>query len=502
MEQLINKDKLPERIKRNKKNIYIALGMLIFTLIICSNFLKVHFAQDTYCVYYDGWNQYIKVFLTSSRIFSALLLGIAKIFHFSLETTIIISSILTILFFTMAWYILYRYTIKLIKKDNNIYDNLLVIGISFLIVFNFCTFELTVFIESGMMALSVLLSVISACLFSSRKYVKSFILLILASWGYQSSIGLFVLITLVFIAYKDKDNLKNILKKAICVFIFWGVIMLLNLLVSKGFAIFFKVTQRQTTMLNFSEIINTVVKYVKFILIDNIDVGFKYWYLSVIVIISILFIVLFTKNRKYFNIFEYVILILVSILIPIAPILTMPISSQYMVPRMCITFGSILGILLLYLFIIMKPNNVKIVEKIVTILVIVLFVVNSIYFIRGSSENIATGYLDKNVAGSILNQINKYERESGIKIKNIGIMFDSECTTYYNSQPSMGSATVRSMITDWAVIPALEYYGQVKYNMVYDIPEEIKSEFSAKSWDYYSDEQLVFDGDTLYLCLF
>lgn len=499
MEQLINKDKLPERIKRNKKNIYIALGMLIFTLIICSNFLKVHFAQDTYCVYYDGWNQYIKVFLTSSRIFSALLLGIAKIFHFSLETTIIISSILTILFFTMAWYILYRYTIKLIKKDNNIYDNLLVIGISFLIVFNFCTFELTVFIESGMMALSVLLSVISACLFSSRKYVKSFILLILASWGYQSSIGLFVLITLVFIAYKDKDNLKNILKKAICVFIFWGVIMLLNLLVSKGFAIFFKVTQRQTTMLNFSEIINTVVKYVKFVLIDNVDVGFKYWYLSIIILISILFIILFTKNKKYFNIFEYIILIVVSILIPIAPILTM---SQYMVPRMCITFGSILGILLLYLFIIMKPNNVKLVQKIMVTLVIVLFTINSIYFIRGSSENIATGYLDKNVAGAILNQINKYEKESGIKIKNIGIMFDSEGTTYYNAQPPMGSATVRSMITDWAAIPALEYYGQVKYNRVYEIPEEIKKEFSAKSWDYYSDEQLVFNGDTLYLCLF
>lgn len=502
MEQLINKNKLPEIIKKNKKNIFIALGMLIFTLILCSNFLKVHFAQDTYCVYYDGWNQYIKVFLTSSRMFNALLLAIAKVCHFSLETTIIISSILTILFFSLAWYILYRYIIKMMKKENNILDELMIIGISFLIIFNFCTFELTIFLESGMMALSVLLSVISAGLFSSGKYIRSFIILILASFGYQSSIGLFVLIALVFIAYKDRDNLKNIFKKAIWIFIFWGIIMLLNLLISKGFAIFFEVPPRQTTMPNFSEIINTIVKYVKFVLIDNVDVGFKYWYLSIIILISILFIILFTKNKKYFNIFEYIILIVVSILIPIAPVLTMPVSSQYMVPRMCITFGSILGILLLYLFIIMKPNNVKLVQKIMVTLVIVLFTINSIYFIRGSSENIATGYLDKNVAGAILNQINKYEKESGIKIKNIGIMFDSEGTTYYNAQPPMGSATVRSMITDWAAIPALEYYGQVKYNRVYEIPEEIKKEFSAKSWDYYSDEQLVFNGDTLYLCLF
>lgn len=502
MEQLINSDKLPEIIKRNKKNICIALGMLIFTLIICSNFLNVHFAQDTYCVYYDGWNRYIKTFLNSSRLFSALLLAIAKVCHFSLETTIIICSILTILFFSMAWYVLYRYIIKLIKKENNILEELLIIGISFLIVFNFSTFELTIFLESGIMALSILLSVIAAELFSSGKYIKSFIVLILASWCYQSSIGLFVLIALIFIAYKDKDNLKNIFKKAIWIFIFWGIIMLLNLFISKGFSIILKLSPRQTTMLSFSEIVNTIVKYVKYILIDNVEVGFKYWYLSIIVLITILFIILFTKNKKYFNVFEYIILIIVSILIPIAPVLTMPVSSQYMVPRMCITFGSILGILLLYLFIIMKPNNMKTVQKIIVTLVIVLFTMNSIYFIRGSSENIATSYLDKNVIGSILNQINRYEKESGMKIKNIGIMFDSHCTTYYNSQPPIGSATVRSMITDWAVIPALEYYGQIKYNRIYDIPEEIKSEFSTKSWDYYSNEQLVFNGDTLYLCLF
>lgn len=50
--------KIYNRLKedRTKNNLYIFGAMLIFTIIICSNFFKVHFAQDTYCVYVDGYD--------------------------------------------------------------------------------------------------------------------------------------------------------------------------------------------------------------------------------------------------------------------------------------------------------------------------------------------------------------------------------------------------------------------------------------------------------------
>lgn len=497
-----NKYKLSEIIKKNKTNIYVIIGMFIFTLIICSNFLKVHFAQDTYSVYYSGFDGYIKVFLISSRILSATFLAIANLLNISFEATIIISSVMSIICLALAWFILYKYSINLLKKENNTMYNLLIIGISFSIIFNFCTFEMSVFIESGVMALSLLLAVLAACMFFSGKYFKSFIILIVSSFGYQPSIGLFILIALVFIAYQHKDDLKSIFKKSIWIFLYWGIIMLINLLISKSFGAYFNEPGRQTAMLTFADIINTIFKYGKYILIDNIEIGFKYWYLTIIIILTILFVVLFKKNKTYFNIFEYVVLLVVSILIPIVPLIATPVYAQYMVPRMCITFGSILGIILLYLIMIMKPSNIKIVEKIIYILTLVLFAMNSIYFIIGSTENIATGYLDKNVVESIIHKIDNYERESGIKINNIGILFDSECTTYYNNQPHLGSANVRAMITDWAIIPALEYYGGEKYNRITNIPDEIKNKFNATSWNYYSDEQLVFEEDTLYLCLF
>lgn len=73
------KKKSKEIFIRNKYNIYILIGMTIFTLIICFNFIKTHFALDTYYVYSHDSNIQIIHFLVSNRIFSALARLIEKI---------------------------------------------------------------------------------------------------------------------------------------------------------------------------------------------------------------------------------------------------------------------------------------------------------------------------------------------------------------------------------------------------------------------------------------
>ena len=64
--------KIKETIKNNKFNILIFIGMLIFTGVICINFIKPHLALDTYCVYSFNSQDLISNFLCSNRIFSAL----------------------------------------------------------------------------------------------------------------------------------------------------------------------------------------------------------------------------------------------------------------------------------------------------------------------------------------------------------------------------------------------------------------------------------------------
>lgn len=134
------KKNLVNAIEKNKINIYILGAMLIFTVIICSNLLKMHFSQDTYSVYSSGWDEYIRHFLLSNRIFSAFQLWVSKVLSISFENTILISTIIAIFAFTLSWFILYKFTIKLLKKEQNKFYNILIIGITFSIIYNFCTF--------------------------------------------------------------------------------------------------------------------------------------------------------------------------------------------------------------------------------------------------------------------------------------------------------------------------------------------------------------------------
>lgn len=180
----------------------------------------------------------------------------------------------------------------------------------------------------------------------------------------------------------------------------------------------------------------------------------------------------------------------------------MPIESQYIEARMAMCFGAILGVILLYLVIVMKAIEIRGWNKIIYILTACIFMINAIYFIRASSENMATVYLDRNLAKSVLQAINKYEETTGNTVDTIGITWDKNPTTYYDGQLKLRSTNARGMVTDFSVIQALEYYGGKNYNAIYQVPDNIKSYFEQYDWDFFSEEQLLFEDNNVWLCLY
>ena len=46
-------------ILEHKNSIYVFIGMVFFSFIVCTNFLRIHFAADTYCLYAYGYDNYI-----------------------------------------------------------------------------------------------------------------------------------------------------------------------------------------------------------------------------------------------------------------------------------------------------------------------------------------------------------------------------------------------------------------------------------------------------------
>ena len=185
--------------------------------------------------------------------------------------------------------------------------------------------------------------------------------------------------------------------------------MIINLIMTKVFSNYFQMTTRQTSILSIGQMIETILKYGKNLLVSNLDIGIRGLPLAVILILSIIFIASVIKNKKYFHIFEYIVLVLLSVILPILPLLVMPIETQYLEARMCMCFGAIWGIMLLYLVMVMKANKLNGWDKVIYIMTICIFAINSIYFVRASSENISTGYLDRNIDKTVIQAINYYD---------------------------------------------------------------------------------------------
>ena len=232
----LNNINIKEKILNNKKDIYIFLGMTIFSVIICANFLRIHFAADTYCLNSYGYHSYILHFLNSARIFSALELWISQILDITLLTNLRIMSVIAIGCMALSWFILYKYSIKLLQKEKSIFFNILIGLVSFLIIFTFSTCEMLMFAESGMMGLSILLSIIAACIFNSNvkhRYIWSWVLVLLASFAYQSTIALFVLVALIMESYRNNGDIKKIVKEALMIGLIYGISLVINLGVVK-----------------------------------------------------------------------------------------------------------------------------------------------------------------------------------------------------------------------------------------------------------------------------
>lgn len=494
-----------EYIKKNKINIFIFLGMLMFTFIICSNFLKVHYSNDSYYVSAYGYAYYARHFLLSNRIFSALFLLIFKWLDIPFYKELSIMAVILTVVMVMSWFILYKFVIKLMKKEKSILYNILIGLASFLVVFNMCTAEGLLYVEVGTMPFGILFAILGSCILATDrkfKYVISLILITISGLFYQATSAIFVLLALVLIAIKHRGNIKLIIKDTIFIAVIYGIAMLVNLI---GVKIWDKVLDyefRKFEVPSITAIFATILKFGEIILIDNVGIGPKYLYLALIAILTVIFIIgIILRKKDYFMILEYFTLIILSIIVPIVPILATPIEAQYIEPRMAMCFGSIIGILVIFLLALVEIDKNKYLLIALSITTVINFMFNSVFLIEASTATLVTNKLDEFIAKEVIKEMELYEKNTGEEIKNIGVAFDKNYTMYYEGEPALRCYNVRSMGTNWTIKEVITTFtGRAFKNT--NVPQDIKEKFLQNDWDRYSKEQLIFEGENLYICIY
>lgn len=495
--------KIKEILKNNKENITLYGIIFIMCIFICSPLLQMHIASDTYNFMDLGYFEYpSQYFIRDARLISTLMLYIGGILNLQYETFIVAMQILAVIIATTTIFCIYKVIIDR-AKINSKNKKILILFSAFVIVFNCMALEYFLYAECSIMCLSVLISILAAIVFTSNSkhiYIKTLILMILATFCYQGAVNVFLpMVLLLLFIDKDKKEQKNIIKQIILAGTIICISYCVNVITMSISNILLNNEQERVTgdiISNFKNIDLILFIVIKATLITN----FNLWPTAItIIVISITFILLLFQEKTTEKILQYLFLIVFSIGICIAPVFFM--KNPSVEARMCMSIGSIIGMSFIYL--VCLEQNKNILNYIISMMILIFFIYNTVNTIQIFTAHIATNKFDENMGAMIKYEIEKYEKETGFKITKVGACKDIAPRSFPAGwDKKLFSFTQRAFDNFYCLIEALNYFCNRKFEKVEMNLEIYEDNFKGKNWDIYSNEQIVFDKDTMYICTY
>lgn len=475
---------------------------LLISILFFGILSKTEFSADTYTVFTNDISEVLGVFLSAGRFITAAYMYLCNIFGFTINLTYLGSFCIGIISLTFALYKMYRISEKL--TNNKMVSALS----SILIVLNLFSFELWLFLEKGIMLLSVLFSVMAVDSMlkyfqGKKKYIVfAFIFMILANCSYQGIVGLFVTISLILILKYSKD-IKDFIIKNVTVALVYGVPAFLNFFVAK---LIFHNNRLAGSERSFIDKISKIYISLKDVVIKTYNVIPKYIFLNIIILLSVIIVYfIIRKNKgiknKVLGIFSLGYLFAGTVLAAIAPQILVDYDSIWLMPRSIFSLASIVGILFLYIN--TNYNVNKLLGKALFIVLTLFICLQYVGFSRVLINRYTLNYLDELYAQQIVKIINKYEETEGRVINNIAVYYDNVRTYGYPSIKILGDSNVSALNTDWACSHVISFVSNRKFNSVPGDDEVFKAYFEGKDFSGFDNkEQFIFIGDTLHLCIY
>ncbi len=476
-------EKIKNKLKLKKENIITYSIILILSIILCSNFIKFHTVPDTYIMLVEkGYNCYR--YFNEGRIVIALFLYFGYLLNIPLQALTVFMAVFSIVCLSSSAYIIYNVFAE--KEDSLLKKGIMLIG-SMLILFNPLSIEHLAYVESGIMSLGSLLCVMAAkTLVIDNKKILPIITVSLAALCYQGIINIFITVTALFIIFQDsswKEKIKQFVLMCLCCII--AVLVQVVIIKIVNYNIDAKTSRDIGIWFDKSLLhISTVV------LINDWNLYPRYFIITVIMVSTISLLI--TKDIKYT--LKYIFAVIIAILACSIPATYVKEMTLGMAARTTTAVGSIIGISVIMLG--KKIDN----KIIITLITGVILAVDAYTYINNGVMISISNKLEEEYLQKIVTDVKKYENETGNEIKNICIYYDANPQATFRNFPN-NSFTVKALITIYARRHILEYYLE---RDLMEIEENIETYkyFKTKDWDEYSIEQLIFDEDTLNLCVY
>lgn len=493
------------RLKINKNDV-ILFGLIWIMMIILNNaFLHMHYSSDTYCLIDFGYMNYPKeYFLRDGRLISSLVCFFAGIIHLPYKEYIIGMDFIGIIFISLSIFILYKYILKITKRNSKQYKFLMLLSV-WILVYNPFAIEYLLFPESAVMCFGVFLTVLAGIISDSEsniKYLKIFGLLLLASICYQPVIlafpVLFLLLKFLNNEKQDKFLIKN-WKSIIVYFLIFLIIFIINLVLIRISAVCFNSDMNRKILdeerQNISERVRRAFYGLYIILKTNLNL--LPHNTSIIMIMISLPFLLNMKDRKQ-NIINYFLIIIVSILGVLGLFLLFP---PQLCGRMNYAIGMICGISMMFILQLFQENK-HIINYVISIIIIIIFLIYSIEMFQNSNEHILANIKDDEIGNQIRDLVDNYEKETGVKVTKIEYKYDINSLPYAKGIKRLGSLTESKFSCEWSIMSAFNYYCDRKFEKV-DFSDEIYEKyFIDMDFEYFCTDEIVFNEDTLYFIIY
>ena len=496
---------MKEITKETKSKIKTFIVILVITLIFCLPYLIPHKITDSY------WNigleisEYKYIPLKDGRIIHFLILFILDLLNIKMETYSIVVHYVCLIIYAFAIFNVYTYLIKILSSkigQDNKKKAIILMG-SVLIILNPLTVENFAYIENIIMSLSILIGTIAAKTLHENKekaYIKTTFLMILAGLCYQGNLNMWIVLSILYFAIDEKKPVKEWIKyfakiATIVIIVLSALLIALNICNS---IIGNKQARLGGANLSFEEII---ILFLTFFIEPITIITFGYY--PKMLIISVIIITVFMiewkeKNNTENMILKYLLIVCIAILACIVPAFMQ--KNINLSARTTNGIGAIIGVSIIYMCQII-PKEGKVFEKILLAFSVIIIGINLFdYYNVAYMSQITTAEEQKYV-----NEINsimlEYEKENDIILKNVIFFKDKNYIETYNNF-EYNTFTTKSLGTSYSRIYCLNYY--TKRNLVeFPAQKKVYNElFYDKDWNEFNKEQVQFDGDTVYICLY
>lgn len=483
----------------NKRNIVIFISLLLICVIIFWDFLNMHYATDTYNIIDKGYVEYaITYFLNDGRIFLCTITLIAGFINMPIKAFVITLTFLALVVSCLS-IMKIKSIVEKTKKIENLFQEFILIVICFTVIFNFMFLENMQFADSFTMAMSILLYIIGADVFTSEekwRFIKACILVILGIFCYQGTLGFFVVMVFMFsiIKNKHKELLKNfIISGAICV-----IAAATNMLQIKICGVLLGMEQnRFGSIKNIFNMIRSIIFSLGYILVNTAEIFPKYMFIGILFFVVLIADIYLHKDEKTIRVY---IILLTIISIGVSFAINIFTSAGLGTGRMMFPIGALIGNIFLLLY--SKTSIFYDKKKIMSSVVIIYFVIISVNYMYIINKHSKVEELTKSECKIIGEYIINYEITTGNTVNKIAVYSDNKPTYYYNNIKNHSALCIRPLSVEWADNGSISYWCNKELKEIQPSKEIYEMYFKDKNWDELCEEQFVFINDTMHYCIY